>query len=202
MVEEVYPPSVFPLHGHEVVELVRTLKVELDRLRESDTSLPEYDLACEHKHSVSVLLARVDQFAVDTPDGSRRWRTWINYPKFQELSAKHREDPTFTFGVKDYVEETPTWALFGSEEEGFDPTDTRHRKKKKYPKYTRFDDQGVPTHDHENQELSSQERQRLQALMEQKQKEVGCGSTVTELRGGEKLIQDSSLMVRGQVIVK
>ena len=192
-----------PWH-HEVVDLVKTLKVELDRLRLAGgpDALPEYDLACEHKHSVSVLLARVDQFAYEAEDGSRRWKTWIDYPKFQDLAAKHEADPTFTFGVKDYVSETPAWALFGSEEEGFDPTDTRHRKKQKHPKYTRFDEQGVPTHDHENQELSAEERARLQALMKQKMQEVGSGSTVTELKGGEKVIQDASLMFRGQVIVK
>ena len=54
--------SNIPWH-HEVVELVRNLKHELGKLREAEPSIPEYDLACEHKHSVSVLLARVDQFA-------------------------------------------------------------------------------------------------------------------------------------------
>jgi tRNA wybutosine-synthesizing protein 1 len=192
-----------PWH-HEVVDLVKTLKFELDRLREAGgpDAPPEYDLACEHKHSVSVLLARVDQFAYEGEDGSRRWKTWIDYPKFQELAAKHEADPTFTFSVKDYVAETPSWALFGSEEEGFDPTDQRHRKKQKYPKYTRFDERGVPTHDHESKELSPDERRRLSDLMDQKMKEVGCGSTVTELKGGEKIIEDASLMFRGQVIVK
>ena len=70
--------------------------------------MPEYDLACEHKHSCSVLLARVDQFAVpDEYDPTKRkWRTWIDYDKFQELAAKHAADPTFTFGVEDYVADT------------------------------------------------------------------------------------------------
>lgn len=191
-----------PWH-HEVVELCRTLKVELDRLREKGgpNAPPEYDLACEHKHSVSVLLARVDQFAVDGPDGRRVWKTWIDYPKFQELSARHVEDPSFTFSVEDYTAETPAWALFGSEEEGFDPTDTRHRKKKKYPKYTQFDERGIPTHDHNNEPMSPDERERLKAMMDEKVKQVGCGSTVTQLKGGEKLIEDASLMFRGQVIV-
>jgi hypothetical protein len=85
---------------------------------------------------------------------------------------------------------------------GFDPTDKRHRKKKKYPKYTQFDDRGVPTHDHNNEELSAEERLRLKAMMDEKVQQVGCGSTVTQLRGGEKLIEDASLMFRGQVIVK
>jgi tRNA wybutosine-synthesizing protein 1 len=108
-----------PWH-HEVVELCKTLKVELDRLRQrgGPDAPPEYDLACEHKHSVSVLLARVDQFAVQGPDGRRIWKTWINYERFQELYKRHAADPTFSFSVEDYVAETPAWALFGSEEEG------------------------------------------------------------------------------------
>merc|ERR1712232_1201578 len=140
----------------------------------------------------SVLLARVDQFAFEGSDGRRVWKTWIDYPKFQELSRRHAEDPSATFSVEDYTAETPSWALFGSEEEGFDPTDTRHRRKKKYPKYTKFDDRGIPTHDDNDQELSKEERARLTAMMEKKLKEVGSGTTVTELKGGEKLIQDAS----------
>ena len=191
-----------PWH-HEVVELSQNLKTELDKLRArgGPDAPPEYELACEHKHSVSVLLARVDQFTELADDGSRRWRTWINYPKFHELAARHEQDPSFQFNVEDYTELTPSWALFGSEEEGFDPTDQRHRKKSKKPKYTQFDEHGVPTHDHNNQPLSFEERRQLEAMMEQKMKEVGCGSTVTELKGGEKIIQDASLMFRGEVIV-
>ena len=77
-----------------------------------------------------------------------------------------------------------------------------HRKKKKHPKYTAFDERGIPTHDHNNEKLSATERKHLTKLMEQKLKEVGSGTTVTALKGGEKLIQDASLMFRGQVIVR
>jgi tRNA wybutosine-synthesizing protein 1 len=193
-----------PWH-HEVIELAKTLKDELAKLRQAggDDAPPEYDIACEHKHSVSVLLARVDQFAEDDPKtGRRKWKTWIDYTKFQELSAKHVEDPSFKFAVEDYTAETPAWALFGSEEEGFDPVDIRHRRKQKYPKYTRFDDKGLPTHDDADEELSAEERQKLAALMKQKMQQVGCGSTVTELKGGERRIEDASLMFRGQTVVK
>jgi len=197
-----------PWH-HEVVDLVKNLRTELQRIRQKaidrgDTDiLPEYDLACEHKHSCSVLLARVDQFAVDDPvTGQRKWRTWIDYDKFQELACQNEADPTFTFQVKDYLADTPTWALFGAAEEGFDPTDTRHRKKKKHPKYTRFDEDGIPTHDHNNTALTGEERLSLRSLMEQKKTEVGCGTTVTELKSGEKRIEDASLMFRGMVVVK
>jgi tRNA wybutosine-synthesizing protein 1 len=189
---------------HEVVELTKNLKEELDRMRAEGgpDAPPEYGIACEHKHSVSVLLARVDQFSEDKPDGSRRWKTWIDYPKFHALSARHAKDPSFTFKVQEYTAETPAWALFGSEEEGFDPIDTRHRKKQKYPKYTKFDARGIPTHDDNGEELSSEVQSQLSAMMEQKLKEVGCGSTVTELKGGEKVIIDASLMFRGDTIVK
>jgi tRNA wybutosine-synthesizing protein 1 len=188
-----------PWH-HEVVDLAKTLQAELNRIREADGAVPQYDLACEHKHSCSVLLARVDLFLETSPEGERQWHTWINYPKFQELAARHEADPSFSFHVKDYTAPTPKWALFGAEEEGFDPTDTRHRKATKQPKYTQYDDCGIPTHDHTGQPLAEEERQRLFQLMEARMREIGTGSTVTELRGGAKEIQDASLMFRGLVV--
>ena len=194
-----------PWH-HEVVELTQTLKRELDKLRENAGAdvLPEYDIACEHKHSCSVLLARVDQFTDNSAQVGepRKWRTWIDYDKFHELAMRNAKDPTFRFGVEDYTAPTPSWALFGAEEEGFDPTDTRHRKQKKHPKYTKFDQEGVPTHDHEGNELNAEERDRLTRLLKQRQQEIGAGTTITELKGGEKAISDASLMFRGMVIAK
>lgn len=191
-----------PWH-HEVVDLTRTLKHELAKLRTKDNSIPEYDFACEHKHSCSVLLARVDQFAFDDPStGMRKWRTWIDYDKFQKLAARYSEDPSCTFTVNDYTAETPEWALFGSEEEGFDPTDQRHRKNTKHPKYTQFDKDGVPTHDENNQELSTKERQRLANLMNERKRQLGEGSVITELKGGAKEVHDASLMFRGLVVAK
>jgi tRNA wybutosine-synthesizing protein 1 len=192
-----------PWH-HEVAELTKNLQMELAKLRaEGDGSLPEYGLACEHKHSCSVLLARVDQFAVDDPvTGVRKWRTWIDYEKFNALAAQYAKDPTFTFAVEDYTADTPEWALFGANEEGFDPTEQRHRKATKHPKYTKFDSRGVPTHDDNGNELSLEERQLLNKMMDDKKKEIGSGTTVTEMRGGEKQVSDASLMFRGLVIVK
>jgi hypothetical protein len=38
--------------------------------------------------------------------------------------------------------------------------------------------------------------------MEQRKREIGSGTVVTELKGGEKEIQDASLMFRGLVVVK
>jgi tRNA wybutosine-synthesizing protein 1 len=193
-----------PWH-HEVVALTQNLQKELAKLRQeaTDDPPPEYGLACEHKHSCSVLLARVDQFSEVKPaTGELIWKTWIDYEKFHELAARNAQDPSFAFAVEDYTAETPGWALFGAAEEGFDPTDTRHRKKKKHPKYTQFDDRGIPTHDDNNQELSADETAKLTQLMAQRMEEVGSGTTVTELKGGEKAIQDASLMFRGLTVVK
>mmetsp|Transcript_14562 Transcript_14562/g.31551 ORF Transcript_14562/g.31551 Transcript_14562/m.31551 type:complete len:986 (+) Transcript_14562:302-3259(+) len=193
-----------PWH-HEVVALTVRLRDELNRMHEAggDDPPPRYELACEHKHSVSVLLARVDQFSVEDPvTGERKWRTWIDYEKFQELAVKAAADPTFTFGVEDYTAETPSWALFGASEEGFDPTDTRHRKKKKHPKYTKFDKDGVPTHDHAGNVICEEERSGLRQLMEEKMKEVGSGESVMALKGGEIKVSDASLMFRGLTITK
>jgi len=191
-----------PWH-HEVVQLTKTLKVELDKLRKSSRvdELPEYDLACEHKHSCSVLLARTDQFADDDPvTGRRKWKTWIDYTKFQALVARYEEDPSFSFTVQDYTTDTPHWALFGASEEGFDPTDIRHRKAKKLPKYTQFDEFGVPTHDHNHEELSNEEREKLAALMRGRREKIGSGFTITEFKDGTKEVEDASLMFRGLVV--
>jgi len=190
-----------PWH-HEVIDLVRNLKFELDKLRLAGEDVPEYDIACEHKHSVSVLLARVDQFSETGPHGERIWKTWIDYPKFNELAQKNKADPTFRYGVEDYTAKTPEWALFGSEEEGFDPIELRHRRKKKHPKYTQYDNRGVPTHDDNDEKISAEDYQRLGKMMEEKIDQVGCGSTVTSLKGGEKMIQDASLMFRGLTVIK
>ncbi len=195
-----------PWH-HEVVALAQKLQGELAKLREAandnEEKIPEYGLACEHKHSCSVLLARVDQFSVKDPiTGNRKWRTWINYDKFQELAAKNAADPSFKFSVVDYLEDTPSWAVFGAEEEGFDPTDTRHRRKKKYPKYTKFDVNGIPTHDDNGDEIDEVERKRLIGLMAAKKKELGDGVSVIDLKGGEKVIDDASLMFRGLTVTK
>jgi len=195
-----------PWH-HEVIILCRTLQKELAKLRDamvdSEDKIPEYGLACEHKHSCSVLLARVDQFAVNDPmTGKRKWRTWIDYEKFHQLASRYAEDPTFKFGVEDYVEDTPDWALFGAEEEGFDPTELRHRRKQKYPKFTKFDDNGIPTHDDNGEALSDTVRKTLIGQMEEKKMDIGDGVSVIDLKGGEKVIDDASLMFRGLTIVK
>ena len=84
----------------------------------------EYGLACEHEHSLSILLARKDKFL---KDGA--WHTWIDYEKFQDLIRSGK-----SFGAEDYMEETPRWANWGAKEKGFDPAETRYRKKRNHPK--------------------------------------------------------------------
>ena len=84
--------------------------------------LPEerYAIACEHAHSCSILIVN-KRFFIDG-----KWHTWIDYDKFQELVHAGRTD----FEGLDYAKETPAWALFGSEEAGFAPTDTRWYRNK------------------------------------------------------------------------
>jgi hypothetical protein len=67
---------------------------------------------------------------VNPATGALIWKTWIDYKKFHDLAAQNAQDPSFTFAVEDYTAKTPEWALFGAAEAVFDPTDTRHRKKR------------------------------------------------------------------------
>jgi tRNA wybutosine-synthesizing protein 1 len=89
--------------------------------------LPEhvYELACEHSHSNCVLIAN-KKFKIDN-----KWHTWIDYEKFFELinatSASGECKDSFT-GL-DYAARTPDWAVFGSEESGFDPEHRRWIRK-------------------------------------------------------------------------
>lgn len=80
----------------------------------------EYEVACEHVHSCCVLLAKVEKFKVDG-----QWHTWIDYEKFHDLVASGK-----SFTSKDYMASTPTWAVYGAEEGGFDPEQTRYKKER------------------------------------------------------------------------
>lgn len=203
-----------PWH-HEVLELTLKLKDELARLTAlgGDDAPPVYGLACEHKHSCSVLLAREDLFLAREEEevrdvdgavvGTRpRWRTWIDYDRFHDLAEKHSTDPTFSFGVEDFSAPTPDWALAGAAEEGFDPTDTRHFRKQKL--YSAFDADGVPTRDARGADLPDEERARLRALMEERRRELEAGDDGVLVvdkggKGGEKEVRDVRLMFRGMV---
>ncbi|KAK4390692.1 S-adenosyl-L-methionine-dependent tRNA 4-demethylwyosine synthase, partial [Sesamum angolense] len=79
-----------------------------------------YEVACEHVHSCCVLLAKVDKFKIDG-----QWYTWIDYDKFHNLVSAGEP-----FTSKDYMAPTPSWAVYGAEEGGFDPLQSRFRKER------------------------------------------------------------------------
>ncbi|OWZ23760.1 TRNA wybutosine-synthesizing protein [Phytophthora megakarya] len=83
----------------------------------------DYALASEHAHSNCVLIAK-KKFCRDGV-----WHTWIDYERFHELVAKYYEDGS-TFTADDYTAPTPHWALYDSQEQGFDPVETRFRRTK------------------------------------------------------------------------
>ncbi|XP_036763792.2 S-adenosyl-L-methionine-dependent tRNA 4-demethylwyosine synthase TYW1 isoform X3 [Manis pentadactyla] len=104
-----------PWH-EEVVHFVREL-VDL---------IPDYEIACEHEHSNCLLIAH-KKFKIDS-----EWWTWIDYNRFQELIQEYEDSSgSKTFSAKDYMAKTPHWALFGANERGFDPKDTRYQRKNK-----------------------------------------------------------------------
>ncbi|KAK9269807.1 hypothetical protein L1049_025380 [Liquidambar formosana] len=80
----------------------------------------EYEVACEHVHSCCVLLAKAEKFKVNG-----QWFTWIDYEKFHDLVASGRP-----FNSEDYMAATPLWAVYGAEEGGFDPDQSRYRKER------------------------------------------------------------------------
>ncbi|XP_072957779.1 S-adenosyl-L-methionine-dependent tRNA 4-demethylwyosine synthase [Typha angustifolia] len=82
----------------------------------------DYEVACEHVHSCCVLLAKVSKFKVDG-----KWYTWINYERFQELVASGK-----SFRSEDYMAITPSWAVYGAEEGGFDPDQSRFKKERRH----------------------------------------------------------------------
>eukprot|EP00997_Jenningsia_sp_PLL12_P005682 NODE_2215_length_964_cov_162.925683_g1824_i0.p3 GENE.NODE_2215_length_964_cov_162.925683_g1824_i0~~NODE_2215_length_964_cov_162.925683_g1824_i0.p3 ORF type:complete len:108 (-),score=27.12 NODE_2215_length_964_cov_162.925683_g1824_i0:102-425(-) len=80
----------------------------------------QYQLACEHEHSCLILIAK-KKFHIEG-----QWHTWIDYPKFFELLQTGQP-----FTSMDYVAPTPDWAVYGAEERGFDPDETRHYRKQR-----------------------------------------------------------------------
>ena len=99
-----------PWH-EEVVKFSQALTATLAK-----RNIGSYSLACEHKHSCSILIAQ-NKFNVDGI-----WHTWIDYAKFADLALSGRTD----FSVEEYWAPTPSWAAYGSEERGFDPDQVRH----------------------------------------------------------------------------
>ncbi|KAM9058709.1 S-adenosyl-L-methionine-dependent tRNA 4-demethylwyosine synthase TYW1 isoform 5-T7 [Megaptera novaeangliae] len=88
--------------------------------------IADYEIACEHEHSSCLLIAH-KKFKI-----GREWWTWIDYSRFQELIQEYEDSGgSKTFSAKDYMAKTPHWALFGANERGFDPKDTRYQRKNK-----------------------------------------------------------------------
>lgn len=77
-----------------------------------------YQLAAEHAHLCCILMADT-KFKIDGV-----WHTHIDYPKFFNLLKLGKE-----FVDTDYIAPTPAWAVWGSEEGGFNPEDTRFDRK-------------------------------------------------------------------------
>ena len=102
-----------PWH-EQVVEFAQDLLIHLND--------DKYELACEHSHSNCVLIAN-RKFKVED-----KWHTWIDYDRFFELNKLYScEGKVFT-GL-DYAAATPHWAIFGSQEGGFDPDHIRWIRK-------------------------------------------------------------------------
>jgi len=87
--------------------------------------LPGYGLACEHEHSVSVLLAS-ERFC-----SAGLWRTWIDFERFADIWDREEE-----VGALDYAAATPAWALYGSPGEGFAPTEVRKLRPRPRPVFS------------------------------------------------------------------
>lgn len=77
-----------------------------------------YEVAAEHAHSCCILIADT-KFKIND-----KWHTHIDYPKFFELLESGKD-----FVDLDYIKETPSWAIWGSQEGGFNPEDTKYDRK-------------------------------------------------------------------------
>ncbi|KAG0243819.1 S-adenosyl-L-methionine-dependent tRNA 4-demethylwyosine synthase [Actinomortierella wolfii] len=95
-------------------EVVRFVELIQEQLGEG------YEIAAEHAHSCSILVANT-KFKKDG-----KWYTHIDYDKFFELVESGQP-----FTSLDYMKETPSWAVFGAPEGGFDPDETRFFRKTK-----------------------------------------------------------------------
>ena len=100
------------------VEVVRfcTTIVKAYNAKYGDT----YEIASEHEHSCCVLISNL-RFK-----RQGKWHTWIDFDKFHKLLASGA-----SFSSTDYAQETPSWAVYGSNEKGFDPVETRVYRKSK-----------------------------------------------------------------------
>jgi len=86
--------------------------------------LPDYEISSEHEHSNCILVSH-KKFLI-----SGVWHTWIDYEKFHECVKKYHGEGK-AFNSADYMAPTPHWAVYGASEQGFDPAETRWKRKGK-----------------------------------------------------------------------
>jgi len=86
--------------------------------------LPGYEIASEHEHSNCILVAST-RFKVEG-----QWMTWIDYDKFHSCVREFHESGK-SFSALDYLAPTPAWAVYGAQEQGFDPREKRWYRKGK-----------------------------------------------------------------------
>lgn len=119
----------------EVLNFCKVLADEVNAL--VDPADAQYEISCEHEHSLCVLITNKNKFFKNGAKArliwfwpfQGKWHTWINYPKFFELERSGEP-----FRSEDYMEETPSWAVYGAAEKGFDPAEIRFlRNKNKAP---------------------------------------------------------------------
>jgi tRNA wybutosine-synthesizing protein 1 len=148
-----------PFHS-EVVEFAKQFVAVLDT--QPDT-MGKYAVACEHEHSLCVLIAHT-RYRIDG-----QWFTHIDYEKFNtawrqwregeegrreekeeragEQSGKYGaargengggvgrvESPANRINVMSYIAPTPPWAVLGAREAGFDPKEKRVANKARRPR--------------------------------------------------------------------
>jgi tRNA wybutosine-synthesizing protein 1 len=93
-------------------------------VKELVTRLPDYEISCEHEHS-NCLLVTNKKYKIDG-----KWHTWIDYDRFQNL-VEYFYETGETFTGLDYMQETPSWAEYGNNAQGFDPNEKRWKRKGK-----------------------------------------------------------------------
>lgn len=114
-----------PWH-YEVCSYAEAIVNTLNNRREATSTGIKYGIATEHEHSCCILIAREDRFKIND-----QWYTWIDYPKFDELIQEYyASNGEKTFTSVDYLAPTPEWALYKSQERGFDPKESRYRRTK------------------------------------------------------------------------
>eukprot|EP01053_Blabericola_migrator_P009017 Blabericola_migrator_1__9016@NODE_47_length_16538_cov_123_101147_g43_i0_p6_GENE_NODE_47_length_16538_cov_123_101147_g43_i0NODE_47_length_16538_cov_123_101147_g43_i0_p6_ORF_typecomplete_len478_score60_71Radical_SAM/PF04055_21/1_4e19Wyosine_form/PF08608_12/1_3e18Fer4_12/PF13353_6/4e05Fer4_14/PF13394_6/1_1e04Fer4_14/PF13394_6/5_8e05HAD_2/PF13419_6/0_074RVT_1/PF00078_27/0_17Rb_C/PF08934_10/5_1e02Rb_C/PF08934_10/1_4_NODE_47_length_16538_cov_123_101147_g43_i01175713190 len=108
--------SNVPRHK-EVTEFALALNRAIAQYpRSNERPLPTYDVALEHEHSCSVLLANT-MFKNE----AGVWCLWIDFEKFFGLCEAGKTPTKLEYSI-----ETPSWALYNSPEKGFAPSDKRY----------------------------------------------------------------------------